>query len=329
MTTKASGFNLSDIVPFITPSENIQCTSSVRTAIEVANAWTTVFRFIPRVYMESEREYLPYVMSKQFSDMLYSERVKSLIEYGRLPKEIIGNDKLSILASSPKAHLHDLRMIADKLGFLIIPIQFMHPQATASETWETKSAVKQFSDFNNTKSFTVYVLCPPSYYYLKAHVQAEKDIQIYVGKPNEQAFMAVGMTIPMFRSIHKDIQEMKNDARQLSSRQNNLEIEMTNLATRIASLEKAFEHSQREAALTSVKSVKIRAAIESEPSFMAYEPLAFLMPTERTLTSETEVFLGPCWGPDFPAILLEMIALEKIKEQRELLDKYRSIWSRV
>jgi hypothetical protein len=62
------------------------------------------------------------------------------------------------------------------------------------------------------------------------------------------------------------------------------------------------------------------AAAYAVASFSAVDPLIFAIRKGEKITGDTTAIIGPCWGPDFSEVLLEVSGLEVIANQRKKLE---------
>lgn len=132
---------------------------------------------------------------------------------------------LTKLMGTPRAELGDILDVTMKLGFVILPFAYIDPKAWKSEDTAMRAAIQEFgglagraevTDFYGKVTQTatparmdVYVVCPPIYYSLNQHIKAEDPNKDIFAGQNEQAFMALGLTLPTLRAMHAQIATME------------------------------------------------------------------------------------------------------------------------
>jgi hypothetical protein len=116
---------------------------------------------------------------------------------------------LNNLRTTPRAPLADLMEVTRRLGFIVVPWEYLSPASYTSEPQGMQEAITTFGALDGR--LDVYVICPPTYYSLENHINAANpNRQIYAGK-NEQAFMALKLTLPTLRSMQLQINVLKQN----------------------------------------------------------------------------------------------------------------------
>ena len=120
-------------------------------------------------------------------------------------------------------------------------------------------AIKLYNE-KMSATYKVYVLAPVHHYNVENHVRAETDKSIYAGAPCAQAFIAINMAIPMFRSLVQNLeavtQQVNRNTHSIEDNQraiNSNQKEIVNLAKRIESLQKMVEEQQAQALIEAAK----------------------------------------------------------------------------
>lgn len=139
-----------------------------------------------------------------------------------IPMQRTAPQMLQWASKSPRASLESILEVVDKLGFVVLPVEYVNEKAWANESSEMKTSIRQFSQLagfanpNDEKNpiprrQDVYVVAPPSYYSIDKHIDsANPNLQIYAGK-NEQAFLAMTMMIPTLREMRSSIKALASN----------------------------------------------------------------------------------------------------------------------
>lgn len=270
-------------------------------------------------------------LQNRIKDLFNTERAEILKEECTLPAQLLqkgGTDPLSLAAQTPKVTLTHLRQVADKLGFVAIPVDYLNKQSYEKEDFAVRDAISGFQK-KLSPWFDIYVLTPVVYYSVENHIKATADLPIYAGPDCAQAFMAINITIPMFRSIIQNLDQVRERTNQLAQSQNKTNQELQNLARRVNELQAQVERQKREAVLQELRLKQMEeqvAAIRSQQRVISYDPVMFAIPKGKTINDEGHAILGPCWGPDFQDIVLTSLGFQGVPKQRELLEEKAQEW---
>ena len=226
----------------------------------------------------------------------------------------------SVVAQAPQIALEDVRKIADILGFLVLPFAYLHPEAYQNEGTKTKDAIHAFTYEGMERWYTPYVLTPPVYYNVEAHVSSEEDLPVYSGPLTAQAIMALSMSLPMFRAISQNLGLLAESNREIRARFDNIKKEIRSVADRLTVLETYVESQIREKVRKEEEARQEAERQAERARLRAYEPLLIGIPKGRSVTDNgVNVIAGPCWGPDFPDIVFTALGLTGIPGQRKAM----------
>lgn len=233
------------------------------------------------------------------------------------------------IAQTPQADLSELRNIADLLGFLIIPFEYLHPDAYHRESHGMQVAIRSFTS-QIGDWFTPYVVTPPVFYNVEAHANAEVDLPIYSGPLTSQAMMALSMSMPMFRSLLRNLKSLASANRAIQQQLDGVQQEIQGIKTRLTALETYVEReiqmrvqAERERQAEAAQ----RETRTREERLVQYEPMLIGIPKKQTVNSDCTVLIGPCWGPDFEDIVFTALRLRKVEGQRKALALKASLFT--
>lgn len=163
---------------------------------------------------------------KALDDLVWNE----FQETDMLPTPMLDVAKpvLQKLANTPRGQLGDLLDVTQKLGFIIVPWEYLNRKSFEAEEPAMQGAIKEFGTLDD--KLDVYVICPPTYYSLGRHLKAkDPNKQIYAGK-NSQAFMALKMTIPTLRTMQTQIKILEDNAKEARKEREQLRSAVQRLA---------------------------------------------------------------------------------------------------
>ena len=286
-------------------------------------------------------------LQNRLSDDFNQIRTNILLSEHSLPPMLCTDspgDTISKAAKAPRIELAEARAIADKLGFIVVPFAYLDARSYQEESKDTIRAIKAFDKNLTDLGYSIYVLAPVHHYSLDKHVRAEGDQEIYAGKPCEQAFLAIEMAVPVFRTIFSNLQQLRDYAEDTAEEvgnnrgridENRAAInknsqEIRNLRRRIDTLQKQVEREREEALLRESREKEMRRQLEelrSQSRFWAYEPMMLAIPNGTNIKeADTPAIVGPCWGPDFEDIVIAALDMKEIKGQGEMLDAAALQW---
>jgi len=277
-------------------------------------------------------------LQKRLSTNFNNLRADILLDKHSLPGTLWsddGRDTLTKASKTPRIDLSEARAISDKLGFIITPFEYLDPRSYKDESKDTKRAIKAF-DSRLSGYYNTYVIAPIHHYNIERHVRATSDLEIYAGGSCEQAFMAINMAVPVFRSIFLSLDQLKNQAEKTAERvnENTAAInsnaqEIKNLARRVNDLQRQVQEQREREIIEAARQERLRQELEtlrSQNRFWAYEPMMLGVPRNATIKDDVPAIVGPCWGPDFEDIVVAALGLKEIKGQGEMLDEAALQW---
>lgn len=324
-TRTGTPFNLSDVVPFrkdVTPTGDSQ---AVRTATKWQEGSDAVsnLRKMVNILGDVQRDEQAALrcMFERWEERTIQKALEALGENGHLPAHLRKNPVVTRLANLPTVNMAELRAVIDVLDMTIMPWEYLHSSAYEKESWELRGAINQFAKEAGT-TFHVYVAAPVQYYDVTRHVAAEEDKPIYAGQRVAPAFLAMGMALPLFRTIKRDLSAVMDRTNGLSQRVSQAEQQIQQLSARVAQLQTQVERQQAEQIRLNLRQAQMEAeltAAKARASFMAYEPMMVALPKNRTVLDDGYAIVGPCWGPDFEAIVMTALNLRKYPHQRTTL----------
>lgn len=316
--------NFADLVPLSEPS-GLSDPKATKTALHLRDLSDSA-RKISYHFSNNRESYTDAHKASEIQRSLSSELLASRAAllrktYG-LPESLLErdpHDTLTRAALSPKIRLDDARDMADKLGFVIMPFEYMNKKAYSEENWETKQSIQEFERLGSF-GFQIYALAPVSYYDPNLHLKAKEDRPIHASRLVEQAFMAISMVMPMLRSLNEDVGQHHSRLREMDSRQRKLEAEMVNMAARIDQLQKSVERSYREMVAAKEAAVKeAERAAARAAQFVALDPM--MLAFSNNVLNDEFAIVGPCWGPDFHQAVVRSFGFSKITGQRKRIEQ--------
>jgi hypothetical protein len=281
-----------------------------------------------------------------------------------LPEELrvspSGGQTFALLAATPVVEIAEIRRLADLLGFVVFPYEYLAPEALDSADSETQKAISAFVQrgpkVSASTATRTWVLAPLPFYDLDRHITAAVDWPIYAGQSIAQVFMTLGMVVPMFRSLRADIKQLQDVETRVGR-------EVQSVKLRLEQLHDNFEREQARRLVAEAREVEARLEAERRHAeetrasarrhaeelaesesrrradlvrleqvvqrrrWLRHDPMLVQLQEGRSITDEGLAWVGPCWGPDFETVVLSSFGLNQVAGQRAAIEASTARWS--
>src|SRR6185436_5547401 len=158
------------------------------------------------------------------------------------------------------------------------PFAYLNKKALDLATYDERYAIHGFVK-TASSLFDVYLISPIDYYDVGEHVKADNDLTMFPPAVAAQAFLAVSMTIPMFRAINASMSSLRDSNQKIDNRLTQAEGEIKNLSKRVDQLAHQVEVERREALRRAAEAeAELQAKIEAERRLIALDPFLFAVP---------------------------------------------------
>lgn len=285
---------------------------------------------------------------KRCLERLNEHRMKIFREFGEISPELrydaeehanplkklglAATDGVADMSDCSRIPLSDLRTAADALGYIILPFRLLDPAIYAGESKEMQEKIMRFGT-TEPKHFDVYTLCPIESYNPVAHalyelerILAKEDrweidhsrerYQVY-GRGFEGQLLGTLITIT-WTYVKESIDMDGRDGPAL--KRIDAHYQGPWISARKSLLKEPFGVKDSAALkewwkLTSAMASRVRKEYE-KLSPRDLEPVMFALPASTPLTNEFDAMVGPCWGPDLPREMLEIVKTTFSKRSR-------------
>ena len=210
--------------------------------------------------------------------------------------------KLHNVLDFPKSTTVHARKLADRIGFLIMPYAYLHDNFAPG--YSERQEIELLG-----KYFDLYVMAPICAYSLDRHIKSEEDLPIHVPQDASQAFMALSMSVPVFRSMQRQLSDMRDHIRDYHDKINNLSKDVKALKNRVNELTDQVIEARAERAQTKER----EKATETLSNWMYKnpDPLVLGLGSTKTIHDKCLVMVGPAWG-ELPASVIELLDLKSM-----------------
>ena len=243
-------------------------------------------------------------------------------------------DLLTKAALAPKTKVQNLKMVAEKLGFMITPWEYHNKGSFKKEDPKTKAAIKEFEKLE--EQFDLFVVSPINYWDIKAHISAEDpNKEIFRSSKIKDVVASVEIQMPVLREFNFRINDLENNIENLTGRMNetdkviqkiegtlnqvvtdisNIWAEMAEMKDDIREAKSVAENAERKAERAQSTASRVQSM-----TLKAIDPLLFAVKKGSGLNNDNEAIVGPVWGPDFSWVVPALENLMPQIGQRDLL----------
>ncbi len=229
----------------------------------------------------------------------------------------------TLILETPKANLRTMRALADNLGFVLMPFEYLDPAAYRDEPAVTKNAIRAF-DSSLASRFSVYALAPVGYYSFERHVASSSDLPLRAPKGHEQTFAALDMVIPTIRTLQSGISSLKAGVEQMEGQLSQMKSALQRLEDRIErERTERVAQEMRSKAVEQERRHRIDEQLEREyeRARRVLDPMLFALPKGESIEDDGIALIGPCWGPDLDNIIIAGLKLQQYSGQRKAIEK--------
>lgn len=209
---------------------------------------------------------------------------------------------LGNIVDRPRTTTADARTIADRVGFLVMPFEYL--------SGKYAPPYSQQNDIEKLTDFSLYVMAPISAYSLAKHI-AGKDAPIHVPEDAAQAFLALSMSVPVFRAMQRQLEELREHVRDYRERVHALEGDVASLKARMDDLTTQVARQRAEQAAVKVEQERQTQAIRNW-MLSASDPLILALPEGKTIRDDCLAIVGPAWG-ELPMEIVKILGLKPMK----------------
>jgi hypothetical protein len=222
-------------------------------------------------------------------------------------------DALTFASRCPKGSLANLRAIADTLGFVLVPLEYVHDDII--DMAKPRKGANPARDFEEEMhdAFDLFVLGPLSIYDINKHITSDNDKIIYWDLTNDR-IGAVEMVLPALKALNLRLDEVEKKVGQV-------ETQIGHMSDQLAALETQIAEDRKRVAMENASLADRVRALEAR-QFARRDPLLFAVPKGTNIrTDNAFAVIGPCWGDDIPSTVFRSLGIEIIKGQRKKIGR--------
>ena len=249
-----------------------------------------------------------YKMYEEALAVYVANMMFSYIYCLRVPEKMINprDERYNILMDNlPRASVHDIRILANKLHMVVIPVEFSHPDIMFGDNEKLRKMFNLYS----SNGENMYMMCPINYYSNIRHIQhnrvagdTKKDM--YIPDRFLHIFESIDITMSTMELMFDKIDNLEDKMKSLDNK-------FDQLARRVKIIE--------DEVFTKRETTDMGGSIQREAKpvfkYQSLDPMLISIPKGENINEfdgETPIYM--LWGDDLPDILLENKNLEVFKE---------------
>ena len=270
-----------------------------------------VSEHLQRIAFNESHSFLSREMYRDIDKLEASIKAEVIFAYFsclRVPEKIINplDERYNILMDNlPKANVHDIRILANKLHMVIIPVEFSHPDIMFGDNEKLRKMYNLYSSNNDN----MYMMCPINYYSNIRHIQhnrvsGDEKKDMYIPDRFLHIFESIDITMSTMELMFDKIENLEDKMKALDGK-------FDQLARRVKIIE--------DEVFTKRQTTDMGGSIQRDTTpvfkYQSLDPMLISIPKGENINDfdgETSIYM--LWGDDLPDILLENKNLEVFKE---------------
>lgn len=265
--------------------------------------------------------------STNFLDMKSVKVIKD-IKYSRYDNTFSHNFYSPEILKAPRANIKDITEIAEKLGLLIIPTQYVNKKliekdrytAISGYTRYVSTAYDRFISAADANNLNAWLLCPVQYYDIEEHSKNLK-FDFFVPSSVQQAFTSIKIILPMLIGMISQIKNLSKKVDNMSTELNTIQNTLIQQQQQINRLEEELTQQRIKIAEQAAQEQQLLQELQEARERIQWQimdPMLFAIPADITnINSYTgNAALGPAWGPEIDEVLVKLLGLTKQTEYK-------------
>lgn len=320
--------NLHDVIPVSTAKPAAKYEKEFNAVVDEANS---ALAFLKKINVPIDQKFMTQlqislgeIRKKSFEETLTMTKVMRTeldVSYrdGKVKTSFYERtDALGYMASKEQVLLSEMLRVAEALGMVIIPYEALDSRSLKAEPYYIREKAELFKRLAYTVNLDVYVIAPIELYNVLAHVKMEKAAFTW-SKRHDVTMQTINLQLPLFKALNGAINSLDSRVTALEATQNIIQTQLQSLQEQMSHLQSNQNRARKQEFLKTQSDAGYAEVHEN--SFSAMDPLMFAVPAGTRLTAEDAIsIIGPCWGPEFDDILLQVSQLKIIPKQRKKLE---------
>lgn len=266
-----------------------------------------------------------------FLDMKVSKAIKSIefSSYGgpsfhhRIYNPAIHN--------APRTKMENIIEVAEKLGLLIIPSQYVNLELIENDRYDDGSGYSRrvsmlFNNFVNHvhgNHMNAWLVCPIQYYDIQAHA-TDLTYEFFVPSAVRQAFTSIKIILPMLIGMINQIESLSKKVDNMSTELNTIRQTLVQQQQQIDRLQEELTQQRIKIAEQAARERQMEQELQqarAQIQWEIFDPMLIALPDNVTnINSYTgNVALGPAWGPEIDKVLIDLLGLTQQADRKDYI----------
>lgn len=265
-----------------------------------------------------------------FLDMKVSKPIQK-IDFSSYSGEFSHKLYNPAILNAPRTKMENISEIAEKLGLLIIPAQYVNMDLIGRDSYIDARGYNRYvsgvfdSFVSNAKAnnLNAWLVCPIQYYDIKAH---SKDLsyEFFVPSAVRQAFTSIKIILPMLIGMISQIENLSKKVDNMSTELNNIRQTLVQQQQQIDRLQEELTQQRVKMAEQAARERQMQQELEQARARIQwdiFDPMLIAVPANVTnINNYTgNVALGPAWGPEIDEMLVDLLGLSKQSERKNYI----------
>lgn len=260
------------------------------------------------------------------------------------PVDVINKVEYSTYGSSFSKYTNDSKVlksartdvkgildVAEKLGLLVIPHQYVKFELVKNETIYTEKygrcnvhhAYTNFIKQCEKNNLNAWLVCPIQYYDIERHAK-DLSYDFFIPSAISQAFTSIKIILPMLIGMIDQIESLKNKVDNIGSQLENMRSTLKAQQQQIDRLEAELvkERQRRVEEAIRVRELEAKVAEQrAQIQWSTFDPIQIAIPSSvKDINSyDGNAVLGVAWGPEVDDVLVELLGMSRQETRKDFV----------
>lgn len=239
----------------------------------------------------------------------------------------------SKVLSSFRTDVKGILDVAEKLGLLVIPSQYVKYELVQKETiyLEDRGRCNLHHAYNNfikqseKNNLNVWLVCPIQYYDIERHAK-DLSYEFFIPSAISQAFTSIKIILPMLIGMIDQIESLKNKVDNISVQLESMKCTLKAQQQQIDRLEAELvkERQRRVEEAIRVRELEAKVAEQrAQIQWSTFDPLQIAIPSSvKDINSyDGNAVLGVAWGPEIDDVLVDLLGMSRQETRKDFVTK--------
>lgn len=238
----------------------------------------------------------------------------------------------SKVLKSPRTDVKGILEVAEKLGLLVIPSQYVKKELVSQEKIYLKdygncsvsTAYNNFVTQSAKNNLNAWLVCPIQYYDIERHAK-DLSYDFFIPSAISQAFTSIKIILPMLIGMIDQIESLKNKVDNINSQLEHMRGTLKAQQQQIDRLEAELvkERQRRVEEAIRVRELEAKVAEQrAQIQWSTFDPIQIAIPAsvKNINTYEGNAALGVAWGPEVDDVLVDLLGMTRQETRKDFVN---------